>query len=103
MRGLDRGKALDKLGGNYLVVTTTSNLYATAGKALNHQIEALSKGATSDYTVAQGPDGLTVSPTGNVTWLPAKSLESDGIVTAVVTVADSTGTERFHTLRIRVN
>jgi len=103
LRRLDVRKALDQLGGDYLVVTTASNLYATAGKTFNHQIEALSKAGGIRYTVAQGPDGLTVSPTGKVTWLEAKSPASGDVVTAVVTVADSTGTERFHTLRIHVN
>ncbi|MFI5459892.1 MAG: S1C family serine protease [Isosphaerales bacterium] len=103
LRRLDIRKALDKLGTDYLVVTTPSNLYATAGKTLDHQIEALSKAGGIRCTVAQGPDGLTVSPTGKLTWLSPKSPASGDVVTAVVTVADSTGTERFHTLRIRVN
>jgi hypothetical protein len=34
--------------------------------------------------------------------LPPSSSASGDVVTAVVTVADSAGTERFHTLRIRV-
>jgi hypothetical protein len=103
VRRLDVRKALDKLGGDYLVVTSPSNLHATAGKSLSHQIEALSKAGDIRYTVAQGPDGLAVSPTGNLTWLPPKSAARGDVVTAVVTVADSTGTERFHTLRIRLD
>jgi hypothetical protein len=103
LRRLDIRAALDKVGGAYLVVTSPPNLHATAGKAFNHQIEALSKAGGIRCTVAQGPDGLAVSPTGKLTWLPPKGAARGGVVTAVVTVADSNGTERFHTLRIRVN
>ena len=102
LRRLDIRKALDKLGADYLVVTTPCNLYATAGTTFNHQIEAFAKAGGIQYTVGQGPDGLTVSPTGKLTWLPPSSSASGDVVTAVVTVADSAGTERFHTLRIRV-
>jgi hypothetical protein len=103
LRRLDVRKALDKLGGDYLVVTSPSNLYATAGESFSHQIDAFSKAGSIRYSLAQGPDGLTVSQSGNLTWLPPKRPANDDLVTAVVTVADSTGTERFHTLRIRVN
>jgi hypothetical protein len=103
LRRLDIRKALDKLGGEYLVVTTPSILWATAGNTFSHQIEALSKAGGIRYTVTQGPDGLTISSTGKLEWLPPKSAAGGDAVTAVVTVADSTGTERFHTLRIRVN
>jgi hypothetical protein len=103
LRRLDVRKALDKLGGDYLVVTSASNLRATVGKSFIHQIEAFSKAGGIRYTVAQGRDGLTVSQSGNLTWLPPKRPANDDLVSAVVTVADSSGTERFHTLRIRVN
>jgi hypothetical protein len=103
LRRLDIRKAMDKIGGDYLVVTSPSVLHARAGKSFSHQIEALSKAGGIRYTVAQGPDGLTVSPTGMLAWRPPKRQASDEIVTAVLTVADSSGTERFHTLTIRVD
>jgi hypothetical protein len=103
LRRLDIRKALDKVGGDYLVVTSPSNLHATAGKSFSHQIEALSKAGSVRCTVAQGPDGLAVSPTGTLTWMPPKSAGRSDLVTAFITIADSTGTERFHTLRIRLD
>ena len=63
----------------------------------------LSKAGGIRYTVAQGPDGMNVSPTGKLTWLPPKNAASGEVVTAVVTVADSAGRECFHTLSIRVD
>jgi hypothetical protein len=103
LRRLDFRKALDKLGGHYLAVTSPANLHATAGKSFSHQIEALSKAGGIQYTIAQGPNGLIVSSTGNLTWVPPKNAARGDVVTAIITVADSTGTERFHTLRIRLD
>jgi hypothetical protein len=78
-------------------------LYAEAGKSVEHQIEARSKAGGLHFTLTQGPDGLAVSPTGKLTWQPPKSLAGTDAVTAVVTVADASGNERFHKLWIRVN
>jgi hypothetical protein len=103
LRRLDVRKALDKLGGDYLVVTSPSNLYATAGESFSHQIDAFSEAGSIRYSLAQGPDGPAFSPAGNLTWLPPKNAARGDVVTAVVTVALSTGTERLHTLRIRLD
>ncbi len=103
LRTLDIGKALDELAGDYLFVTSASNLYTEADKAIHHQIEARSKLGGVQYTLTRGPDGMTVSPTGKLTWLRPTGLSSGDLVTVIVTIADSSGQERFHTLRIRVN
>jgi hypothetical protein len=103
LRRLDIGKALDQLGGNYLIVTTSSSLYAGAGKMLAHQIEARGKAGGIRYALTQGPDDMTVSPEGKLNWLAPKGAADGDVVTAVVVVADSSGQERFHTLRIRIN
>jgi hypothetical protein len=103
LRQLDNRKALDRVGGDSLVVTSPSNKHATPGKSFSHQIEALSKGGGVQCALAQGPNRLAVSPTGNLTWTPPKSATRGDVVTATITVADSTGTERFHTLRIRMD
>jgi hypothetical protein len=102
LRKLDSGSALDRLGRDYLLVTSPSNLIVEASKATSHQIEARSKSGGIQYTLTQGPDGLSVSTTGKLTWLPPAGLASGEVVTAVVTVADSSGQERFHTLRFHV-
>ncbi len=61
------------------------------------------KAGSIRYSLAQGPDGPAFSPAGNLTWLPPKNAARGDVVTAVVTVALSTGTERLHTLRIRLD
>jgi hypothetical protein len=102
LRRLDIDKALDQLGVDALTVTTPSNLHAKVGRLLQHQIEARSKSGGIRYTLAKGPDGLTLSPTGKLTWTPPKPLSGDAIK-AVVIVADSSGREHFHTITIRVD
>ena len=74
-----------------------------AGKNFNHQIEALSSAGGIQYTITQGPAGLTVSSAGKLTWLVPKSAANGDVATAIVTVTGSKGTERFHTLRNRVD
>jgi hypothetical protein len=87
-------------GGDYLIVASPTRLRAQPARLLAHQIEALSKAGGPRCTLTQGPNGMTVSSGGNVSWLPPKGVPSGEIQTAVNTVADASGQERFHTLRI---
>jgi len=102
LRRLDITEAIGRLGGQYLIVTSPSVLYARSGNAINHQIEACSKTGGLRYTLSNGPDGLTVSANGQLTWQPPKRLV-ENVATAVITIADSSGQEHFHTITIRVN
>jgi hypothetical protein len=102
LRRLEMVKALERLGGDYFFVTSPSQLYAEAGKALEHQIEACSKAGGLRYTLTEGPKGLSISTTGRLTWLAPKSPAGDEPASAIVTVADKAGQERFHKLTIRV-
>jgi WD40 repeat protein len=103
VRRLDLRTSLDKVAKDYLLVTSSPQLYATADQPLNHQIEALSKAGGLRYTLTQGPEGLTVSPAGALSWTPPKSLAGDDPVTVIVTVSDASGQERFHRLRISID
>ncbi len=103
LRRLDLRKILEKSGRDYLVITSRSRLRVRAGRPLSHRIEAFSKAGGIRYTLARGPEGLVVSSDGELTWLPPKKSAGGQDATAVVTVADSSGLERFHTLRIRVD
>ncbi len=103
LRRLDINKVLGQLGVDALIVTTATSLHAEAGKTLDHQIEAHSRVGGIKYTLTDGPEGLTVSPGGKLTWLPPKSLAGQDPVSVVVNVADSSGKERFHTITIRVD
>src|SRR5262249_2190342 len=74
LRRLDIGKVLDRSGGDYLLVASPSRLTAEAGQPLVHQIEVRAKAGGIQCALAQGPEGLTVSPDGKLTWLPPPDL-----------------------------
>ncbi len=86
---------------DHLIVFSPPTLDATAGQKLTHQIVARPKKGAITYTLASGPDGLTVSGAGELSWTVPTELKGQE-VTAVVTVADASGDELFHTLKIRV-
>jgi WD40 repeat protein len=102
LRRLDIGKVLDKFGGDYLFVTSPSRLTVEAGQTLVHQIEVRSKAGGIRCALVQGPEGLTISPDGKLTWLPPPDLTGIEPVPVVVLVADASGRERFHSIKIQV-
>jgi WD40 repeat protein len=103
LRRLDLRMTLERLDQNSLFVTSSPRLYGTTGEPLSHQIETFSKAGGVRYKLAQGPDGLTVSPGGKLTWPSPKPPADGDPVTAIVTISDSSGQERFQSLRISVD
>lgn len=103
LRRLDLRKALERQGRDYLIITSQSRLHSRAGEPLSHQIEAFSKAGGIHYALTQGPDGLTVTPEGKLNWLPPKGRADGEDVTAIITVSDSSGQQRFNTVKISIN
>jgi hypothetical protein len=101
LRRLDLDEALDRSGGDRLIVTSPPTLDATAGKKLVHRIVARSKKGGITYALARWPDGMSVASNGQITWTVPQALGGED-VTVVVTVGDASGEELFHTLKIRV-
>ena len=100
---LDIGKALDQLADDRLVVTSSPIQDTESGKAIEQQIEARSKAGGLKYTLVSGPNGLTVSPTGRLSW-PSPRLQSVGdVVKAVVAIKDSSGQQYSHAITIRIH
>jgi WD40 repeat protein len=101
LRNVDIGKSLSRIGDDSLVVTSPGALTADGGQSFHHRVEARSRTGALRYAVALGPDGLSVSPEGELRWnVPAESKGRDE--TVVVSVADGAGAERFHLIRIAV-
>jgi hypothetical protein len=101
LRRLDVEQALDQAGREEIFVTSPLALTATAGQPLEHRIEARSRKGGITCTLARGPDGMSVTPDGKITWPVPTELKGQE-VTAVITVVDASGEERFRTLRIAV-
>jgi hypothetical protein len=101
LRQLDLENALDRVEGNYLIVTSPPIVSATAGQTFEHRIAARSKRGEITCALTSGPDGLKLSSQGQLTWpVPQKLAGED--VTAVISVQDATGQKRSHTLAISV-
>lgn len=101
LRRLDLDAALHQRGDKSLLVTSPASLIAKAGSPFRHKIVVKPDRPGVTFTLSTGPDGLLVAPDGTVTWTPPNSAAGEESK-AIVTVADSSGDERFHTLIIRV-
>ena len=101
LRHLDIDRAIERADGEPLVILSSTALTAVAGGRVEHHIVARSKKGSVTYALADGPDGLKVSPEGMLTWEVPVQLKGQE-VTAVVTVSEPSGDERFQTIRILV-
>ncbi len=99
LRRLDLDAALNRAGGDYLIAASLPLLVATPGQKLEHQIVVKSRKGGITYTLANGPDGLSVTPEGKITWLVPKGHARQD-AKAVVSVGDASDKELFLTLRI---
>ena len=59
-----------------------------------------SKGGVT-YSLAKGPEGLTVADDGKLTWLVPEGTKGEEL-SVVVTVGNASGQERFVTLKIQM-
>ena len=103
LRRLDLGNSIERFAGDRLVVTSSPVVHVQAGKAVQHQIEARSKAGGTRYSLESGPDGLTVSTTGKITWVPGQRFSGGDTVKIVVVIRDSSGQERSHRIAIRID
>jgi hypothetical protein len=101
LRRLDLAEALDRAGGDYLVVVSPTTLTASPGQRLEHQIVARARRGGITCTLSHGPAGLSVTPDGKVTWLVTGQAGGED-VTAEIAVRDAASQERVHRLQICV-
>lgn len=90
---------LDKQGVDYLFVVSSPPASAAKGKRYEYQLEVKSKRAISKFSV-DGPAGMTISPTGRISWAVPAGADKENAV--VVTIKDATGQEVFHTFNLVV-
>jgi S1-C subfamily serine protease len=98
LRRVDLKEQLEKSDTDYLLVVSRPPI-AKPGTAFSYKLEILSKKGGVKFKLESGPDGLAVSPTGEVTWkVPAKPTNSE--VDVLVTVSDKSGQEVFHNFKV---
>jgi predicted Zn finger-like uncharacterized protein len=101
LRRVKLAEQLEKSDTDYLVVVSQPPL-AKAGAAFSYKLEVLSKKGGVKFKLESGPDGLSISPAGEVSWkVPAKPADPE--VDVLVTVSDSSGQEVFHNFKIDVS
>jgi S1-C subfamily serine protease len=97
LRKFDVIDALNKSGIDYLFVSSTPITTAHKGELYRYPLEVKSKRGGVSFKLESGPEGMTISPAGVLTWqIPREATDS----TVIVTVRDSTGQEVFHTFTI---
>jgi hypothetical protein len=99
LQRFDLDEALETSGIDYLLVTSQPPHRFKPGKRLNYQMAVKSKKGGVKYKLESGPQGMAVSPSGQVTWsVPADYAGREENV--IITVSDAAGQEIFHTFRI---
>ena len=97
----DIDDALNKSGIDYLFVTSQPPLSAKAGTTYTYPLVVKSnQGGLTFARLDSGPKGMTVSPTGVVTWAVPADVTGDQEV--ILLVKDKSGQEAFHNFTVRV-
>ena len=71
------------------------------GKAYEYTLKVQSRKGKVKYEVSGGPDGMSISLEGKLTWHVPAEFEGDE-VTPIVLVKDASGQEVFHTFTIHL-
>jgi serine protease Do len=101
LRRVKLAEQLEKSDTDYLVVVSRPPV-AKPGTAYSYKLDVLSKKGGLKFKLESGPEGLSISPAGEVTWkVPVKPADSEADV--LVTVTDSSGQEVFHNFKIDVS
>jgi hypothetical protein len=100
LRRVNLAEQLEKSGADYLVVLSGPPA-ARAGQPFTYRLDIRSKRGGVTVKLESGPQGLQVTPDGQVSWaVPAKPAEPEAEV--LLTLRDASGQEVFHTFRIAV-
>lgn len=96
-RPLNVQQVLNEKGIDYLYVTS-SPATGRVSQRYQYTMTAASKAGGVTFTLQSGPEGMTISPKGEVSWTPAKAGEE----TVIVALKDASGQEAFNTFQVVV-
>jgi hypothetical protein len=98
----DLDAVLAKSGKDYLLAESPRVARAVRGETFSQSLTIRSKKGGVKVKLESGPDGLTVTPDGKVTWaVPKDFAEKD--VSVLLTISDASGKELLHTFKLAVN
>jgi hypothetical protein len=95
----DLEQLLDKAGGDYLFVQSQPVTTAVRGQTYTYQVDVKSRKGNLKIKLDSGPEGMKVSPEGQVTWAVAGNFPA-AEVDVVLTVSDASGQEIPHKFKI---
>ena len=101
LRRFDLMKSIEATGKDYLFVDSVPPTEAFKGRTLIYRIATKSKRGGVTYKLESGPEGMRVTTGGLLTWNVPPDL-ADKTVQAIVTVADASGQDVFHSLQMAV-
>ncbi len=100
VRRVNLVEELARSGADYLVVVSQPPM-AKAGGKFSYKLAIRAKAGGVKVSLESGPDGLTVSPDGQVSWdVPARFAAPEAKV--IVAIHDDTGQEVFHTFTVMI-
>jgi hypothetical protein len=98
---LDLTAALKATGADYLYVISKPHTVLQAGQKWDYQIQSLSSAGGVKYKLEEGPDELSISKDGRVTWT-AHAPAVAGKVPVVITLSDASGQEITHAIELHI-
>ena len=99
LRRIDLAEQLEKSETDYLVIVSRPP-QAKPGTDFSYKLRVLSKKGGLKFNLRSGPEGMKISPAGEITWkVPTKLTEPAEVV---LTVSDSSGQELFHEFKLEV-
>ena len=101
VRPFDIVEVLDKSGADYLFVESLPVTVADPGKAYEYRIFVQSKNGGVKLTLDSGPDGMTLSEDGVLSWQVPASAEP-GPAGVIISVEDGSGQSVFHSFNVNV-
>lgn len=81
-------------------ITSIANINATEDVAYSYQVTAVNTDSPV-YSISTAPDGMTISNTGLITWLPLEGVLTSGEITVTVTNADATFKSQTFTVAVQ--
>jgi hypothetical protein len=102
VRPFDMLETLDKAGIDYLFVDSLPITGVDPGKAYKYPITVQSKKGGIKFSLDSGPQGMTLSKEGVLSWQVPANFEP-GPTGVIVTIEDSAGQSIFHTFNIQVS
>ncbi len=96
----DVEKALRTSSSNYLIITSHPPEQVVAGEVFDYQITYQSNAKKVSFNLETGPEDMTVSPKGKISWKTA--VTSMPVNNVIVSVTSDDGQEAYHTFKLSV-